>query len=1304
MSMKMTEIRLSPTSLSQYIRLENCERYLRFRICPEDEKRLRKKWNITIQPLTPLLKEAGSEFEQNVAEKIAAHGETVINLDGEGIDATQNWLRDVKSPTILFQPTLEAPMGKYHCSGRADVIRLSRDYKKRLKIIVADIKATRNERMEHRLQVANYVHLLLNVIKNSDISLASIQGNVLTMGDDGEIPSLDPAEPSFDLDTYLSLLERLVIGPDSVVDRIVNMPFAQLFFHLNYKCDGCLYNQICMYDTAERMDLSLTPYLTAIDKRVLNKSGVTTLPALASLMDLPTSGSFELTPAPKMRAQYDQLVNLWPVGPRLPSLVQRAKRGMKNFDTKVPAKSFLYGSGFGTLPNDEDHPNLVKIYFDTQHDYLKNRIYLISGLVTGPNGDRIITKHSNKPPTNDSELGIIREWVYALLRAIQEVSGDELAHLHFYCYNRYDQKILLAALKRHLDQVASIPAFFDLMTQSPALSQPIISFLSDEIQERLNLGLLCAPLHDAARRLGFNWQDKEYEFYRIFRARVFDNRRRMIRDHNGGIRHAGQDIQRDDPRILIIESASRFNSQIPLEYVYAAWDCLPDVKEDRRILEPFRSINLKQLVSFAEHRVRALEHIENSFKLKSRYLNKEPLRIPIVNSEETPSDLGQSMQDFLYMEHHTSLQNKLINYSLPIDRRVQTGLALLLKYVGPGSLNFYRFNLEFETIGLDRDLAMNALRLKEGAWVVVNKADQEISANRIKNGRLAIIKGIDRDEIELDLLGVTFYRGKFRYWHENDLEPASNQFYTLDEMADDLNGDKTLEALINISNNTFYQWLLHKPSPREIPDETQLFFDDFVQHINAVLAPRKIKLTKPQEDVIATHLDEPLVLVQGPPGTGKSYTLAWAILAHIAHYSVLGKPCRVAISCKTHNSVKVVLKALSELRTQLTGFAFAKLGGQNLRNLEIFKISNDASEDVPKDVTALETYKYGSWNLENLISNNLIVIAGTSGGLYNFMKHRDAGGKKVDWNLKTFDLVVVDEASQASLPEGVLSCAFLKPDGKVIVVGDHRQMPPIISHPWAEEEKRNIIETRPYLSLFESLIERDFPNIALDESFRLHKQIAEFLQENIYIKDGINFHSKKKDLINPLPQISPYVNAVMNHSFPIVVVEHSEQSSQQYNELEIELTKPLIEACTTHLGLDGLNGVGVVVPHRAQKALLREHFPKLAVTDSIDTVERFQGDERDVIIVTATASDPDYVRTEADFLLNLNRLNVAISRPRKKLVVIASRSVIDLLVSDLDVFENSVIWKRLYHHYTPDLLYERSYNGFSVRVRGRKAG
>ncbi len=340
-------------------------------------------------------------------------------------------------------------------------------------------------------------------------------------------------------------------------------------------------------------------------------------------------------------------------------------------------------------------------------------------------------------------------------------------------------------------------------------------------------------------------------------------------------------------------------------------------------------------------------------------------------------------------------------------------------------------------------------------------------------------------------------------------------------------------------------------------------------------------------------------------------------------------------------------------------------------------------------------------SLPGVLGMTNVVIGATSGGLFNLMRYSSADGRHVDWNSKSFDLVVVDEASQMNIPEGVLAGAFLKEEGQMIVVGDHRQMPPINAHPWKEEEKRDIVEMKPFLSLFESLAERGFPREALDESFRLHEDIAEFLNENIYSKDGIHFHSKRKELITQLPAISDYVDAVMNPAYPIVVIEHTEHASQQFNPCELQLTEPIIQACVQYLGLDGRNGIGVVVPHRAQKALLCQRFPDLAEVHSIDTVERFQGDERDVIIVSATASDPDYVLNEADFLLNLNRLNVAISRPRKKLVVIASRSVIDLLTSDLEIFENSILWKRLYYHYAPDLLYRSAINGTEVFVKGR---
>jgi hypothetical protein len=110
------------------------------------------------------------------------------------------------------------------------------------------------------------------------------------------------------------------------------------------------------------------------------------------------------------------------------------------------------------------------------------------------------------------------------------------------------------------------------------------------------------------------------------------------------------------------------------------------------------------------------------------------------------------------------------------------------------------------------------------------------------------------------------------------------------------------------------------------------------------------------------------------------------------------------------------------------------------------------------------------------------------------------------------------------------------------------------------------------------------------------------------------------------------------------------------------------------------NAVGVVTPHRAHKALvvskLQTLFEPLGddprlIRDAVNTVERFQGQQRDVIIASYALGDPDAIADEDEFLLSLNRFNVMASRPRAKLIVLASQELINHLPGDLEVIRDS---------------------------------
>ena len=121
-----------------------------------------------------------------------------------------------------------------------------------------------------------------------------------------------------------------------------------------------------------------------------------------------------------------------------------------------------------------------------------------------------------------------------------------------------------------------------------------------------------------------------------------------------------------------------------------------------------------------------------------------------------------------------------------------------------------------------------------------------------------------------------------------------------------------------------------------------------------------------------------------------------------------------------------------------------------------------------------------------------------------------------------------------------------------------------------------------------------------------------------------------------------------------------------------------------------------MVPHRAQKALVHTRLPHLA--GAVDTVERFQGGERDLIIVSATVSALAYAQSESDFLLEPRRLTVAVSRPKRKLVVLASQALFTLMPADLDEYERGALWKHLRHACAVPPLWTGEYGGYRLRV------
>src|SRR5262245_13564476 len=222
--------RLSATALAQYVRFGNCDRLLSFILHPERAAALEARWRISPQPLTPLLHPTGEDVERRVVAGIRAAGETVVDLAHRGPPATLAALRQGAAGRrlVLTQTPLMGELGGasegqagppdgppdgrsdgWPCGGTADLIWLLPG-PSGLRATVADVKASLNERVEHRLQVAFYVRLLRQMAARAGIPLVAVDGAVLHREVDapgaGPTPSGWPitpeAFPPFDLAPY----------------------------------------------------------------------------------------------------------------------------------------------------------------------------------------------------------------------------------------------------------------------------------------------------------------------------------------------------------------------------------------------------------------------------------------------------------------------------------------------------------------------------------------------------------------------------------------------------------------------------------------------------------------------------------------------------------------------------------------------------------------------------------------------------------------------------------------------------------------------------------------------------------------------------------------------------------------------------------------------------------------------------------------------------------------------------------------------------------------------------------------------
>lgn len=355
-------------------------------------------------------------------------------------------------------------------------------------------------------------------------------------------------------------------------------------------------------------------------------------------------------------------------------------------------------------------------------------------------------------------------------------------------------------------------------------------------------------------------------------------------------------------------------------------------------------------------------------------------------------------------------------------------------------------------------------------------------------------------------------------------------------------------------------------------------------------------------------------LVQGPPGTGKTH-----VLAEIAA-QLVEKGHRILLTGPTHRAIE---HALLACRRRLPA---------NTRVVKISKACFDPTSPVEHFDHLAEA---------QLSFDEPFILGATTYNLWS------STSGLMD---QSFDTVLLDESSQLTLILAML--AMLRAE-KFLFFGDHCQLPPVRLGP------------NPANSLDDSIfnkLRKSSSTTMLTESWRLNRDLAEWPSATFYGNRLVTRHDRKLTL-------SPTsAHPALQENPGFVRVSHQENSSSTRSPEEAELVVALIH--------DLLRGglapaeIAVVTPFRAQAALIRrilrtrEEFSSWPVHDLIvDTVERLQGQEREVILVSLTASRDAFILRLEDFLFEPRRLNVAITRARRKTILIHAQSLLKVAQS-----------------------------------------
>ena len=412
-----------------------------------------------------------------------------------------------------------------------------------------------------------------------------------------------------------------------------------------------------------------------------------------------------------------------------------------------------------------------------------------------------------------------------------------------------------------------------------------------------------------------------------------------------------------------------------------------------------------------------------------------------------------------------------------------------------------------------------------------------------------------------------------------------------------------------------------------------------------------------------------VAIVHGPPGTGKTTTLIEIILETLRRetHVLVCAPSNAAVDWISEQIYKRGINVLRvgnplKMSDEMLACSYEQRYADHPDYHELWNIRrslNDlsSSKSSTQNKTKIATLRRSMVALEKKINTELfeqasVVCCTLIGSAYQIMAHRH------------FGTVFIDEAAQALEP----ACwtAILKAD-RVVLCGDHQQLPPTVK--CVEAARQGLSRT-----LMQHVAHNKPQCVCqLTTQYRMHRDIMAFSSKWFY-----------NGQLQAAPEVADRLVHLMDT--PLTWIDtincgFGERQNKNLSRMNAEEARLVVHTVRDYINMIGLERIandkidfGIISPYRAQVRMIRRllkmqpFYRRLGKQVSVNTVDGFQGQERDVIVISMVRDNDE---GQIGFLNDLRRMNVAITRARMKLFVIGNSRTIS----------NHRFYKQLFEHF-----------------------